>query len=209
MASPPYDGPVSRYLNRRLSRPLARYAARTPLTPNQISVISLLVALLAAGLLVLDRTLLAAIAIQASSIIDGIDGDVARLKAQSSRFGAVFDAVLDRYADAVIIISMALWAHRYEAWPEPLLVGFATLTGALLISYSRARVEASTGLRLSEQFLGLASRDVRLLMLALGTAFEQVYWTLVAVAVLSHVTVLWRLALLRKELPRLDADRGV
>jgi phosphatidylglycerophosphate synthase len=209
MQPPSYDGPVSRYVNRRFSRPLASLLARTPVTPNQVSVFSVLVAALGAALLLINQTLLAAVAIQASSIIDGVDGDLARRKGMSSRFGAIFDAILDRYADAVIILGMAIWAEQHEDRPAPLLVAFAALMGALLVSYSRARTEASAGLRLSDQFLGIMSRDVRMLVLALGAAFHQMYWTLAAVAILSHVTVAWRLLLLRRKLPMRNTDGDV
>jgi hypothetical protein len=96
---------------------------------------------------------------------------------------------------------MGLWAERHEARPEAMSIAFAALAGALLVSYSRARTEASAGIHLSERFLGLISRDVRMLAFAIGVALHQAFWTLAIVAVVSHLTVVWRLALLRKELP--------
>jgi len=194
------DGVVSRYLNRPLSRPLARLAAHTPITPNQVTVVSTVVAFAAAWLLASGHNVWAALAIQASSIIDGVDGDLARLTGRSSRFGAIFDAVLDRYADAAIIGGMAWWAHKHEGYPGALALGLVALTGAFAVSYSRARAEASAGVTLGSDLLGVATRDVRLLIASAGCLLGQVYWSLALIAVITHATVGRRLLLLRRRL---------
>lgn len=202
MASSSLEGPVSRYLNRRLSRPLARLLARTPATPNAVSVTAFAVALGALALLGAGRNLEAAVLIQTSSVVDGADGDLARLKGAASRFGGLFDAFLDRYADAAIIGGLAWWAAAHQRWPAPLVVGLAALAGALTVSYSRARLEREGGPDAAAALLGLASRDVRLLILAAGALFGQAYWTLALVAALSWATVAWRLAASRNALGR-------
>jgi len=92
----PYDGFVSRHLNRRLSRPLARVLSFTPVTPNQVSVASLGVALAAFFSFAYNQHILAALLTQASSIVDGIDGDLARRKKKTSAFGGFMDSILDR-----------------------------------------------------------------------------------------------------------------
>jgi phosphatidylglycerophosphate synthase len=191
------DGPVSRYLNRRVSVPVAAALARTPATPNEVSVLALLVACAAALLLAAGRNVEAALLIQASSIVDGVDGDLARAKGMATRFGGLFDAVLDRYADAAIAAGMALWASRHEGWPAPAAVGFAAAVGFLLVSYSRARLETEGGRDVASGLLGVASRDVRLLALAVGAAIGQCWWALVMVGGLSYATVAWRLVRFR------------
>lgn len=192
------EGPVSRYLNRRASVPIARVLARTPATPNQVSVAALLTALAAAALLVAGRNIEAGILIQTSSIVDGVDGDLARAKAMASKFGGLFDAVLDRYADAVIVAGMAWWAHEHEDWPAPLVLGFVAAVGAIMVSYSRARLETEGGRDAASGLLGLASRDVRLLALAAGAAAGQCWWTLALVAAGSFGTLAWRMWAFRR-----------
>lgn len=187
------DGPVSRYLNRRFSVPIAAALAPTPLTPNHVSVIAFAVSLGALALLAIGRNIEAGVLIQASSIIDGVDGDLARAKHMASRFGGIFDAVLDRYADAAIAGGMAWYALGHEDWPQPLLVGLAAGVGFLLVSYSRARLEREGGMDVASDLLGVASRDVRLLALAVGAIAGQAYWALVVVGALSYLTVAWRL----------------
>jgi phosphatidylglycerophosphate synthase len=187
------DGPVSRYLNRRISIPIASLLSRTPITPNQVSVFAALVAVGAAGLLAIGRNIEAGVLIQASSIVDGVDGDLARAKSMATRFGGAFDAVLDRYADAAIVSGMAWYAHEHESWGQPALVGLAAIVGFLLVSYSRARLETEGGREVASDLLGVAGRDVRLLVLALGALLGQCWWTLVVMGAESYATVAWRL----------------
>jgi phosphatidylglycerophosphate synthase len=191
------DGPVSRYLNRRISVPLAKALARTPATPNQVSVAALAIAVAAAVLLAAGRNIEGGLLIQASSIVDGMDGDLARAKAMASRFGGLFDAVLDRYADAAIALGLAWYAYRHEDWPAPLLVGIVAAVGFLMVSYSRARLEDEGGRELASDLLGVASRDVRLLVLAVAAVLGQAYWALLLVGAASYLTVGWRLVALR------------
>lgn len=195
MSTASVEGPVSRYLNRRLSEPLARLLAPTPVTPNQVSVLSLLVALGALAGFALGQPIAAGILIQASSVIDGVDGDLARRQRRASRFGAIFDAVLDRYADAAIVGGMTwwAWAHPELSGPQPFLVGMAALSGFLLISYSRAVLEMAGYRALLSGAALLASRDVRLLLAALGSVIGQTYWTLVVLGAMSYLVVIWRL----------------
>jgi phosphatidylglycerophosphate synthase len=191
------DGPASRHLNRRISVPLAKALARTPATPNQVSVAALAIAVAAAVLLAAGRNIEGGLLIQASSIVDGMDGDLARAKAMASRFGGLFDAVLDRYADAAIAVGLAWYAYRHEDWPAPLLVGIVAAVGFLMVSYSRARLEDEGGRELASDLLGVASRDVRLLVLAVAAVLGQAYWALLLVGAASYLTVGWRLVALR------------
>jgi phosphatidylglycerophosphate synthase len=163
-----------------------------------VSVVALLVAAGAFGLLASGRNIEAGILIQASSIVDGVDGDLARVKAMASRFGGLFDAALDRYADALIVAGMAWWALEHEEWPAPVVLGFAAAVGAIMVSYSRARLEAAGGREVASDLLGIASRDVRLLVLAVGAVVGQCWWALLVVAVASYSTVAWRLWAFRR-----------
>jgi phosphatidylglycerophosphate synthase len=187
------DGLVSRYLNRPLSRPSARLLKRTPVTPNEVTIASLLIAFGAGWLLYLGHNVWAAVAIHASSVVDGVDGDLARLRNTSSRFGAIFDAVLDRYADGAIIGGATYWAYAHERYPAAALLGLVALVGAFAVSYSRARIEASAGFAPEGFLLGVGTRDVRLLLLTLGLLAGQAWWTLLLVAIVAHGTVLSRL----------------
>ncbi len=195
-----YDGIVSRTMNRRLSRPAARLLARTGATPNAVTVAVLALSFAAAAATAAGWNIAGGIGIQAASIADGIDGELARLRGAATRFGAALDAITDRYADAAIVVAMTLFAWRFEAWPRPELPGMLALAGTLVVSYSRARIEASLANAVPpnlDAVFGLASRDVRLLAAAVGTALGHCYWTLWVLAGASFATAAWRLLYLR------------
>jgi phosphatidylglycerophosphate synthase len=192
-----YDGLVSRYLNRPLSRPMARAIAHSPVVPNAVTLFTLALAAAVTAALCLGWNIAGGIGIQAVSVIDGVDGELARLRDRATRFGAVLDAVTDRYADAAMLGGMAIYAARFEDWPHVETIALLALAAALTVSYSRARIEASMAVVPSDGVFGLASRDVRSLVAAIGAVAGQCYWTLVILATISALTVAWRLYYLR------------
>ncbi|RLF28996.1 MAG: CDP-alcohol phosphatidyltransferase family protein, partial [Thermoplasmata archaeon] len=100
----PTDGPISRYINRKLSYPISSLIVRkgVPISPNAMSVIALGSAVLAALTLQL-WPLMGSVLVQVSSILDGMDGEIARLRGIESKKGAFLDSMLDRLADISIL----------------------------------------------------------------------------------------------------------
>lgn len=99
----PTDGPVARIVNRRISLSLTRLLLRTSITPNQMTVVANVIG--AIGIWLVFRATWASVAIgavlvQVQSILDGCDGEIARLKFQGSRFGEWLDYVLDNVVNA-------------------------------------------------------------------------------------------------------------
>ena len=198
----PQEGLISKHLNRRISRPVARMLVRSSVTPNQVSVASFAIALGSLGLFLSGHNVWAGLAVQASSIVDGVDGDLARLKNMATRFGGFFDAVLDRYSDIAILTGLAYWSSKYEAevslevaWT----LGLLAISGSLMVSYTRARAEASLGVTFSGVALFLGSRDLRLLVVMIGALVGQALATLAMVALVSNGVVAYRVALLRRQ----------
>jgi len=139
---------------------------------------------------------------QITSIMDGVDGDLARFKGMESPFGAFFDAVLDRYADAAIIMGMTWFVSKNTEPPGAWLVGLMALIGSFMVSYSWAKAEASLRPKDDLPFLRLASRDLRLFLIMIGSILNLGFWTLLLLAILTHFAVLIRIlyfAKLRKE----------
>ncbi|MCS7287333.1 MAG: CDP-alcohol phosphatidyltransferase family protein [Anaerolineae bacterium] len=140
------------------------------------------------------QNVLGGILAQMASVMDGVDGDLARLKGMSSPFGAFFDAVLDRYADAAVVLGMTWWAaqgkENYFVW----IMGLTALIGSFMVSYSWARAEASLRPHDDIPFLSrLAGRDFRLFLIMLGGLSGAGFWTLLVLSFITHLTVLLRI----------------
>jgi 1L-myo-inositol 1-phosphate cytidylyltransferase / CDP-L-myo-inositol myo-inositolphosphotransferase len=189
------DGPVARHLNRRLSRPLSRLALRLGLRPNAVTALATLVTLAAAGALALGSvwpaTLVAGgVLVQLSSVVDGVDGEVARATLQTTAAGAFLDSVLDRLGDVAILVGLAVGAG-FDTVASAVLA--AAIVGTLLVPYARARFEASFGRPFPQRITGLgASRDVRLLVLALFAVAMQPFLALAVAAALANLEAVRR-----------------
>ena len=196
-----YDGFVSRHLNRRISRPLARLLSHTPATPHQVSFVGLGVALAAFFAFVYGYHIAGAILAQASSIVDGVDGDLARLKRMTSAFGGFMDSILDRYADALIILGLTIWSaapagRDVHVW----LAGFWALAGTFTVTYTRSRIGDASRSLFDSGIASAASRDVRLLIVMVGALAGQGFATLIVLACLTNAVVLLRLLYARRVL---------
>jgi len=189
------DGPVSHHLNRPVSRWLSRYLVRTSVTPNQISLISWMLSCVAAGLMALSGYPALAIGgalAQLASIIDGCDGEIARLKHSQSEFGGWFDAVLDRYADAALLFGL-MW-HEFAATGANLsiLLGFAAIVGSFLNSYTADKYDGLMAQRLQGTSHFRLGRDVRVFVIFLGALLNLPLITLAIVALVMNVEVVRR-----------------
>jgi CDP-L-myo-inositol myo-inositolphosphotransferase len=196
------DGPVSRHLNRPVSRWLSRYLVRTTVTPNQISLVSWMLSCVAAGLMAMSGypALAAGGALaQLASVIDGCDGEIARLKHSQSDFGGWFDAVLDRYADAVLLFGL-MW-HEFAATGTNLSVvlGFAAIVGSFLISYTADKYDGLMARRLHGASHFRVGRDVRVFIIFLGAVLNQPLFTLGVVALVMNVEVVRRIVICRRD----------
>jgi choline kinase len=104
------DGAVSRLLNRPLSTRLSMVLA--PLRPalDLVSLVAFAFGVAGAALLAAGQGLAGRLLVQASSVADGVDGEVARLQLRGGPRGALLDGVLDRVGDAAILAGLGLWA---------------------------------------------------------------------------------------------------
>ena len=196
-----WDGIVSQHINRKFSRPLARFlASHTRASPNQVTVLSFAVAVLSGLAFFSFQPILGGILAQLSSILDGVDGDLAFLTNKISTFGGFLDSVLDRYGDFLILGGMLYYTFTAkEFFTLNVLVGIAAIIGSLMVSYSRTRAESDLDLTFKEGFAGYAAnRDVRLFIIMLGGILNQVFITLLILAVLTNLTVLTRIYNARK-----------
>lgn len=119
---------------------------------------------------------------------------MARLREEGSSYGAWFDAVLDRMADALLIFGMTYGLYATLKAPWPWWLGFSALGGSLLVSYSESRYEGAFRIPFLWDGFGLpVKRDARLLMIMLAGLFNQVALVLLVISVLSLAEVVRRL----------------
>ena len=195
-----YDGYISKYVNRKASEPMAQLLAKTRITPNQMSWAAFGIALLSFISFVFGWNIIGGLLAQLSSIVDGIDGSLARLKGAVSTFGGFLDSVLDRYADILIVLGLTLWSLSNESYAGIWIAGFLAIAGTICISYTRARVGSNHRHLFDKGLASLASRDIRLFLIMLGAIAGQAYFCLIAIAALTNLVVFYRLIYMNRYL---------
>jgi CDP-L-myo-inositol myo-inositolphosphotransferase len=196
------DGPVSRLLNRPLSGMITRKIINYRITPNQISFFSFLVSVLAAGLFALGGYLclvMGGLLAQFASVVDGCDGEVARLTFQGSDYGGWLDAVLDRYADAFLLFGLTWHAWAPGADSQVLFIGFLAIIGSFMLSYTADKHDSLMRGRISRGSRLRMGRDIRVFVIFLGALFNQVYLTLMVIAIVMNAETLRRLIICRDD----------
>lgn len=197
---PTADGPISRRLNRPLSRRLTAYLVETPLTPNAVTLLSFLLALLAASVFAagtLVANIIAGLLVQLASVVDGCDGEIARLKFMRSRFGGWWDTVLDRYADIAVAAGILLGHARTHPHPITWLLGLLAALGFVMFSYTKKEYQVQYGVPMPPHpwYDRIpASRDVRLFILFLGGLVGFPFAALLLAGGLAHLAVAARFA---------------
>jgi CDP-diacylglycerol--glycerol-3-phosphate 3-phosphatidyltransferase len=186
----------------RLLTPVGRALARTPITPNAITITG--TAGVSAGALWLfpiGHLFAGTLVCTGFVFADMLDGVLARLKGTSGAFGAFLDSTLDRIGDAAVFAGLAIWLARTSQGPLALAALYCLVAGGL-VSYARARAEG-LGARCD---VGIAERSERLViaLVAAGLTGLGVPYVLAiglwALAVLSTVTFGQRVAVVRRQI---------
>jgi CDP-diacylglycerol---glycerol-3-phosphate 3-phosphatidyltransferase len=174
------------------------------LTPNTISLTGFALNLLAAVLVWEQLFFLGGIAFIVGSVMDTLDGRYSRMSGKGSPFGAFLDSTLDRIEEGIVLAAVAgYFALHAERVPAAAVV--IAVVASLMVSYTRARAEA-LGV---ECKVGIATRPVRVVILAIGLVFakgaslgnfELLKPAVYVLAVLSVVTVMQRIWHVRKAL---------
>jgi len=173
----------------------ARLVHRLGLTPNQVSALGIILAILSAltywkwQSLAVFFQMAAPLLLLASGFCDALDGALARLHGTSTVFGGFLDSLLDRYADSVVLVGIIAGGLLHDAfW------GILAIIGSMMVSYSRARAEAA-GVKM--ETVGVAERAERIIILASASFLnlfwtEGIFWGVVVLAFLTNLTVLQR-----------------
>ncbi len=179
------EGFMSRHVERRVSLALTRRLVTTRITPNAMTLVSLAMGLCGAPFfLSMDPLLQVAgsLLFLTHSILDGCDGELARLKFLESPTGARLDFWGDNLVHVAVFTCMAIGWSRYADAAWPLLLGALAVTGtaasAFLVSRQGAGAPTASGARLAE---AVANRDFIYLVVLLA-GFGKAHWFLILVA---------------------------
>ncbi len=193
---------VPHKVSTKFTDPIVSPLAAIGVTPNMVSAAGFIGNVAAACLAAGGQFLAAGIVMLVFSGLDLLDGALARKTGTVTKFGAVFDSVLDRLSEAAVLGGL-LYHYTDAGRTTPVVLCYAAIVGSVLVSYVRARAEG-IGLTLRE---GLFTRAERVLLLggALVIAHGVVVWALWVLAVLSHVTAVQRVVTVWQ---RLSSDDG-
>ncbi len=191
----------------KVIEPLADFFIRYEVSPNAVSIISLICAFFAGVSFYYSPAsrefiLLAGILVILNSIFDALDGVIARKSNKATPRGDFLDHVIDRYSDVFIICS--IFFAGYAFWQ----VGVVAIVGVLLTSYLGTQAQALNLGRYYGGIMGRADRLVVIILAAFGNfafpvliaGFSILGWAVILIAVTSHVTAVQRIYYIWKEL---------
>ncbi len=154
--------------------PFIRFFIKLGITPNMVTFAGLIINVIAAAVLVYggeaairsDHRIvgIAGAIILFAGLFDMIDGRLARLSKTDSKYGALFDSVLDRYSEMFMFLGICYYliAHHYFLSS---LFAFVAMIGSVMVSYTRARAEG-LGLRMAD--IGFMQRPERILLIGIS-----------------------------------------
>jgi CDP-diacylglycerol--glycerol-3-phosphate 3-phosphatidyltransferase len=153
---------------RGLVEPVAVGLGRLGLSPNALTLIGFVLAVVAAVAAAQQAWLLAGLLVIGGGVFDLFDGLLARAQGRAGPLGAFLDSVFDRAGEAVVYVGIVLGALETGLW-RPVVLAAAAMAAAFMVSYTRSKSEGlgfTTGTGMAA--VGLAPREVRLVMLAVG-----------------------------------------
>jgi len=176
---------------------------KTKITPNFVSLFSFILSLIGACFFFLGgyiKLVIGAILAQLSSIIDGCDGEIARLKFQATEFGEWFDAVLDRYADAFLLFGLT--CHLFFAQRKffILVIGFLAIIGSFMNSYTADKYDGLMKKKLGNRgYYWRIGRDLRMFIIFIGALVNRPLLPLIFIALLMNTENIRRIVVLYKK----------
>lgn len=178
----PEDGLIARYFNRPLSTrvSLMLYRRRAEVNPNLVSLLSSTLCFLAALLIARGYSPLGGVVAQAASVLDGVDGELARLFKRASKLGGILDSLMDRLSDVALVAGITLSLGSLEG--ASTLLPVLASANSVLVSYVTSGL-VRAGVNVSALRLIPATRDARIFAVFLACAFSQPQLALLYIAV--------------------------
>jgi len=191
----------------RYIEPIATIFCKAGVTPNQVSLLSLLFGIFCAVFYLYQMFFLGSIFLFISAVLDLVDGSVARKVEKETQFGAVFDWIVDKYVDALVILSIGLSgiAILSQFGSLPPVSDFAivaiAIIGSLMNTFIKPVVYAETGYeeRIDGKIedplegVGFFGRPETILVLIIGGIIGFIWVSVVLIAVGTNLSALQRI----------------
>lgn len=174
--------------------PIAVFFNRLGILPNTMTLLGLVGHTIGAFFLFRGNMMIGGLIILAMAPVDALDGAMARLRGESSAFGAFVDSVTDRYSELVIFLGLIIFYTLQSAWLNCVGVYLAA-AGSIMVSYARARAEALG----YEAKVGILTRLERYLVLVPTLILNVPMVGIWIVAVLANITAIQRIVYVRKQ----------
>ena len=173
--------------------PVVRVLVALHITPSMITIAGLIGSIIAAVAIANGELILGGILVLSFGGLDMFDGAVARATGRATPFGALFDSVLDRLSEAVVLGGILVY-QLDQGNDEEAILAFAAVVGSILVSYVRARAE---GLDVS-MTSGLFTRPERIVVTGAALILDLLRPALWVLAVVTLVTVAQRVNTARR-----------
>jgi len=171
---------------------VSSFLLKVGLTPNLITLLGLLGNIGAALFISKGKFVIGGIIALTMGTFDAIDGTMARLLGEPSKFGCLFDSLIDRYSEMTLLLGILVYFSSINNNIGIILV-YLALCGSFLVSYIRARAEG-LGVEVRK---GILTRVERLLILVISLLFRQPLMGVLIIALLGNFTALQRLWFVR------------
>ena len=201
------DGVIARHLNRPISLRITERLITWPVKPWQVSLACFGLTLLAGLSFAIGHATTGGLLAHSASVLDGVDGELARVRYQDSAFGGLYDALFDRVGEAAVIGGMTLYAWFAGAGAWGVALGFAALAGNSLSMLVKEKYGTQFQRPWRTEHEGrwrwlLLGRDGRLFLALLAGVTGQIEMVLAYLAVGTHVQAGVRLVQIRSEAVR-------
>lgn len=174
--------------------PIAAFLNKAGLKPNMLTIFGLAGYILAALLIVNGKIMWSGITLLVFAPIDALDGTMARLRNEPTRFGAFVDSVTDRYSEFIIFAGLLYYFASRMDLLAVMLVFFAA-AGSIMVSYIRARAEAIG----YDAKVGLMTRLERLVILISCLILQIPLVAMWILAIFANLTAFHRIWVVRKQ----------
>ena len=172
----------------RFMEPIGRGLARIGMTPTLMTVLGLLVCITGAVVIAMGHLTLGAVIFAIGTLLDGLDGAVARASDRVSERGAFLDAAFDRMTE---VAAFAGLAFAMEGRPRLLVLIVVALGGAMLVPYMRAKAEAF-GIDGRGGLMGRAERVMLFTLGLLTGQIEVMLWIFVVLVWMTAFSRFWK-----------------